>query len=396
MIQIHPAIQYSERSPYGDGKLVPQQMIWHGLHVCVETVCSVSGKTVIADLPVGHALMNPCQVNVQQQEIFCPKEVLNWLGKPFLKSLTHPSEEDIPLRIEKFHDAKDVVILNCIDHLYGHAVLKLFNVERHLRSDHDKGLIVIVQDFLRWMVPDGVAEIWSVHLPLSRATEYFPSFDRTIKKETSRFSSVYVSNAYSHPSVSNITSFTKTQRHNDYADNFRVTFIWRDDRPWTTNPLIITAAKSFGLMSLLLRRQNQKIVSLFSLLRKSLPGVRFTVAGIGKETIFPVWIDDQRVEKPSAEIETKLCSVYAESRLVIGVHGSNMLLPSAHAGMTIDLMPKERWGNFAQDIVFQEKDPRIGSFRYRFFPISTSIKILAHLIATQIREFDYFKKQMSH
>ncbi|HAP34540.1 MAG TPA: hypothetical protein DCQ28_00820 [Bacteroidetes bacterium] len=64
--------------------------------------------------------------------------------------------------------------------------------------------------------------------------------------------------------------------------------------------------------------------------------------------------------------------------------------------MTVDLMPKERWGNFAQDVIFQENDPRIGSFRYRFFPISTSSSILAHLIATQIVEFEYFKKQMSH
>jgi len=47
------------------------------------------------------------------------------------------------------------------------------------------------------------------------------------------------------------------------------------------------------------------------------------------------------------------------------VHGSNMLLPSAHAGMTIDLMPDDRWGNFAQDISYQEDDVRMGSYRYR-------------------------------
>lgn len=396
MIQIQPSIDYSEISPYGDGTLVPQRVIWQGIHTCVETVCSRTGKTVVADLPVGHALLNSCKVNLDSKEIFCPDEVIGWLGKPLLESLTNPATNAIPLQIEKQFESKNVVILNCIDHLYGHAVLKLFNAERHLRNNTDIGVIVIVQDFLRWLVPHGVAEIWSVNLPLSKASKYYSSFDHQIQDQYRRFDSIYISKAFSHPSVNDIAVFTKTQRHNDNSEQYRVTFIWRDDRPWTSNPLVILAAKKAGFMSMLLKMQNTKIVKLFAKLRQTLPFAQFTVAGIGKETSFPEWIDDQRVSVVSEELERKLCRMYSESRLVIGVHGSNMLLPSAHAGMTIDLMPKERWGNFAQDIVFQENDPRIGSFRYRFFPISTSINILAHLIETQIREFEYYKRQMSH
>lgn len=43
----------------------------------------------------------------------------------------------------------------------------------------------------------------------------------------------------------------------------------------------------------------------------------------------------------------------------MGVHGSNMLLPSAHARATLVLMPRKRWGNFIQDILFQEPNPRL-------------------------------------
>ncbi|MFA6437970.1 MAG: hypothetical protein WCX28_01550 [Bacteriovoracaceae bacterium] len=375
---------------------MPLKIIWQGLHVCVNTVCNRTGKMVVADLPIGHALLNSCKVNIASQEIFCPAEVLGWLGKPLLESLTSPSKEEISVIIEKYFESQNVVILNCIDHLYGHAVLKLFNIERHLRNNRNLGVIVIVQDFLRWMVPEGVTEIWSVQLPLSKAMKYYPSFDQKMQEECRRFSTVYVSKAFSHPTVNNITLFTNTQRHDDNIEKFRVTFIWRDDRPWITNSFVILAAKKIGAPNALLSLQNRKIITLFTKLRQKLPQAHFTIAGIGKETVFPGWIDDQRVTTVTEEIERRLCEVYAESRLVIGVHGSNMLLPSAHAGMTIDLMPKERWGNFAQDIVFQENDPRIGSFRYRFFPISTSVKILAHLIETQIREFDYFKKQMVH
>ena len=88
------------------------------------------------------------------------------------------------------------------------------------------------------------------------------------------------------------------------------------------------------------------------------------------------------------------CQVYAESRLVIGVHGSNMLLPSGHAGMTLDLMPDDRWGNFGQDISDQEEDVRLSSFRYRFLPISSDIPVIARWAAAQIAGYDFFRKQM--
>jgi len=44
-----------------------------------------------------------------------------------------------------------------------------------------------------------------------------------------------------------------------------------------------------------------------------------------------------------------------------------MLLPSAHAGMTVSLMPSKRWGNFAEDILFTEKDVRLA-----FIPAANS------------------------
>lgn len=150
-----------------------------------------------------------------------------------------------------------------------------------------------------------------------------------------------------------------------------------------------------GVQHALLGFQNRNIVNLFSQLKEKFPSVQYTVAGFGTTTSFPSWIDDQRVNTLSIDVEKRLCRIYSESRIVIGVHGSNMLLPSGHAGMTIDLMPKERWGNFAQDIIFQEENHRMSSFRYRFLPISTPIGVLVHSIATQIVGLEYFKKQMS-
>ncbi len=108
----------------------------------------------------------------------------------------------------------------------------------------------------------------------------------------------------------------------------------------------------------------------------------------------PEWIEDYRVDSFNEKIEKEICRVYSQSRLVIGLHGSNMLLPSAHAGMTIDLID-ERWGNFAQDILYQESDPRMASFRYRFLPYQTSNDTLAFIAAVMVLNWSKFKSQMT-
>jgi hypothetical protein len=79
---------------------------------------------------------------------------------------------------------------------------------------------------------------------------------------------------------------------------------------------------------------------------------------------------------------------------VIGIHGSNMLLPSAHAGMTIDLMPKDRWGNYAQDILFHETDHRLTAYKYRFVPMESSVTLVADMAAAQLKGADHFNMQM--
>jgi hypothetical protein len=67
-----------------------------------------------------------------------------------------------------------------------------------------------------------------------------------------------------------------------------------------------------------------------------------------------------------------------------------MLLPSGLAGMTLDLI-ENRWGNFAQDILYQEKNPRLASFRYRYLPSQVSQDILANIATQMIQsQFDFY------
>jgi hypothetical protein len=329
--------------------------------------------------------------------LFGGEAARSWLGQPFLDSLLRPSEARLPLQVEMRAPHRRVLVLDCLDHLYGHALLRLLNADRHLREQPATGLglVVLVPGFLRWLVPDGVAEVWQVDLPLSRAQAFHPHLDQQLQEQCARFDEVFLSPAWSHPRDFDITRFTGVARHAFTAEPFRVTFVWREDRPWCGLPLAVRAGNGLAsVRRLLLHRQGRKVRRLLAEVGRSLPTARLTVAGLGTTTRFPGWVDDRRVAAFDEAAERALCQVYRESRLVVGVHGSSLLLPSAHAGLTIDLMPDDRWGNFAQDLLYQEPDPRLAAYRYRFLPAGTPAATLARRAVEQVRGFGYFARQM--
>ncbi len=394
MIEIKPNIEHRSHCPYSGKVLKPVKVLWQGTHVCVVSE-SPDGGEIIEELRIGHAAKSPYQIDLAKKAIFSDDkyaEVL--LAKPLLNSLQNPQTEQLEIFQEIFKSYQRVIILNCVDYLYGHSLLKLLNAQRHLESNPDLGLIVIVQKFLRWMVPDGVAEVWTVPISLKNGQDYYPSFAEFVEKQSQRFEEIYLSEAYSHPSRFDITKFTRVPKHSfDDREKVQITFIWREDR-LLVNSFLFRVLRKLKLLQIALAIQNWKVQQLFEKMRSKLPEAKFVVAGLGTKTKFPKWIEDGRIEKFNETTEKETCQIYSESRLVIGLHGSNMLLPSGLAGMTLDLI-ENRWGNFAQDVLYQEKNPRLASFRYRYLPSQVSPDILANIATQMIRSHSDFYFHMT-
>jgi len=383
MIEIKPNIEHRSHCPYSGKVLKPVKVLWQGTHVCVVSE-SPDGGEIIEELRIGHAAKTPYQIDLAKKAIFSgDKYAEELLAKPLLKSLQNPQTEQLEISQEIFKSYQRVIILNCVDYLYGHSLLKLLNAQRHLESNPDLGLIVIVQKFLRWMVPDGVAEVWTVPISLKNGQDYYPSFAEFVEKQSQRFEEIYLSETYSHPSRFDITKFTKVPKHSfDDSEKVQITFIWREDR-LLVNSFLFRVLRKLKLLQIALAIQNWKVQQLFEKILSKLPEAKFVVAGLGTKTKFPKWIEDCRVERFNEITEKETCQIYSESRLVIGLHGSNMLLPSGLAGMTLDLI-ETRWGNFAQDVLYQETNPRLASFRYRYLPSQVSPDILANIAAQMI------------
>jgi hypothetical protein len=399
MISIKPSITYHEKCPYCETALEPKSILWQGMHICAETHCPKCNAEIIGDLRSGHAVIYPYRADLKQNQVFGENSAYGiknsdlWLGKPFLESLKDPNHQVIEIQEEIFKSHKRVIILNCIDYLYGHSLLKLLNSDDCLAQHPDLGLVVIVQKFLRWMVPEGCAEVWTVDIPLRQGRSYYSKLNEFISKNLNRFDEIYLSEANSHPNNVDISNYTRVQKHNFRDDNFRITFVWREDRIWS-NELLSRILKNIGLRHVSLLIQNWKVRRLFKGMRKKFPSAIFTVTGLGKGSNFPHWIDDFRVQKFDETAERTTCKVYSQSRLVIGIHGSNMLLPSAHAGMTLDLMPLDRLGNICQDLIFQKVNPRLATFRYRFPPADLKVGQLIKIATSMIGKHDEFMINM--
>ena len=397
MIQIYPYIEQKFACPICKQEIEANKTVWQGIHVGAESECKNCRRTFYHDLKVGQSRYTPYSVDLHNFELFGSEDSKGWYGIPLQKSLKNPNDKNIQFEKERYASHDRIIILNCMDYLYGHSLLKLLNAERHLKDNPEYGLVVIVPKFLEWMLPKGIAEKWVFDITLKEGQDFFADFNNTIQKEMKRFSEIYVSKAFSHPKDFDITNFTGIEKHNFQKDNFRITFIWREDRFWMENLLLQKVVNKFDiriLKNILLAWQKRKMVKVFSKLLKRFPDAKFTVAGFGNYKKFPKWIDNQIVYNFSIDTEKRLCKIYSESRVVIGVHGSNMLLPSAHAGMTIDLMPDDRWGNFAQEILYQENDVRMSSYRYRYISINQSTNCVQKLITHMLLHRKGYVKYM--
>ena len=405
MIQIKPTLSTNLSCDCGGGYIF-SELLWQGLHVGEKLICSNCNKIRINSLPVNQAGIEqytyyPDSKTIKNSEGKVVSD--NWYSSK-IKSISNPRNDIVELEIEVFKKYDEVLILNTLDYVYGHSLLFLLNLQRIIRLEKKLGIIIIVQPMLKWLVPkQNIAELWTVKLGFQKLNYFYPDLSKKINKEINRFQKVWLSRGHLLPTNENIKieEFTGVKPYDFINEKGSpgITFIWREDsdRLWIRNIYLLKGFKRLGFSRILIPFQYMRVVLLFRLLKKKLGNkVTFSVAGLGRYGRFPSFINDHRVMLFDEESEKMLCNVYAKSTLVIGVHGSGMILPSAHSGMAISLMPSKRWGNYAEDILFTENDIRLALFQRRIVPLNLCIYDIVSIISEMITGRDYFIKKFIH
>jgi len=374
-------------------------ILFTGLHIPADCVCNSCGLEFLSDLPIGHALFFPAVIGKNNQKIY--GENFNWFHKPFFQSFLNKNHKEIVIEKIVYKEFKEVIILNCIDYLYGHVLLKLFNAQLYLHDYPELGLIIIIPKSFKWLIPEGVAEVWFADIKLSEGREWFENINIFIKNELQRFEKVCLSLAYSHPDFSkvDISKFTRVKKFNLEKFNdtpLRITFISREDRFWIcskTELYFFYALRKLKLIPFtkfyFVFRQNRRISSLYKRIKRKIPGVKYCVVGIGSVGKFSPQIEDKREKTISDKIEIEWCELYSKSQIVVGIHGSNMLLPSALAAGVIEILPESRLGNITEDIAASHSGILL-LYLIRFVHEFSTPKNIAANVFAMIDSFEYF------
>ena len=402
MIRLHPTPDVKYDCPYCQVRLEVKGWYIPGMRNLADLECPQCKRAFYGDLPAGHGLCYPMLIE-QSTGIVHNKYGYNFFANWLRESYPNRTDTPVDFSIEELQEIKHPVLLNCLDKLYGHCLLKLLNAQYYLDHCPDFDLIVLVPRFLRWMVPEGVAEIWTVDLPLERGIEWNDWLAAEIKRQIEPLGECWLSVAFSHPHPEdyNIERFTgvKSFPVDEWADRLDtpvVTYIWREDRLWRDvnrdqrpQGLIQRMRSRLGFKHFPAPREDQaqRVIALADALHHSLPTVDFAIAGLGHPGGMPEWITDLRTQQIDEHTERAWCERYAKSHVVVGVHGSNMLLPSAHVGGVVELVPDSRWGNLIQDILPIPDDVRESIYRYRFLPLNTPPETVAQTVVSLVEEF---------
>lgn len=348
-----------------------------GIHMLGRYSCSGCDTEYLRDLPVGFAVHQPLAVDTHSGQLINSTRVNAWLTEPFLEGYSNPSDESVVIERIVHRQCRRVVVLNTLDFLYGHVLLKLYNAQHYLDKHPELGLVVIVPKAFTWLVPKGVAEAWVVDQKLAEAQHWYHAIDAYLHRRLQDYDEVFLGKGYEHPDFSAIdikrfAGIGPFPPEECLKRPPHITFVARTDRLW-----FLTRLDKFCYLALerlgrrrdlgrwFVRRQNTGMRRTIQLIRRAMPDAAFTVVGLGRPAGLDGLADDLRSEKIDERTERAWCAAYAASQVVVGVHGSNMLLPTALAAGCVEILPYYKYCVMVSDISVRYTDRR-QLFHYRF------------------------------
>jgi len=258
MLLLKPLVSELCRCPQCDRELDHGRVIINGMRNLVDISCAFCDADYYMDLPSGHGLFYQVAVNKHTGQVYNPSGV-EWFANMLVDSICDMHYEHVPITFRRERRHERIVLLNCLDFLYGHCLLKLLNAQHYLDNHPELACCVLVPKQLAHLVPDGVAEVWEVDLPLKRFQNWYVSLQQQIEGELEARDVCYLSVGHSHPHFSryDLHRFAKLDQtliSDGRCDRVKLVFVYREDRLWGRS----------------IRRQTKNINKLYKELRQAL------------------------------------------------------------------------------------------------------------------------------
>jgi len=377
------------------------ELLFQGIHLLAKCFCNHCGDKFFHTLPIGHDLLFPIAFDETGKKIKTDKQAELWLANPLIKSIFENEKINVPIEKEVFEQKANAVILNCLDNCYGHSLDKLFMFFPLKKEYAEYSIIVFIPKNMRWLVPEGVSEVWSFDASLKDFGKLPINLDGEVKQNLlPRFNTVSVPEFSSRFDLSKIDwrALVKTDRfdlNKFYDANPQITFGLREDRLWHRSALEYFLFRVFNKFKLSKKifvwRQIQLINKTARLIKAQLPDAKFVAVGLGKKGKLISIINDQRKKKLSADEEMQWCKLYSTSHVVIGVHGSNMMISTALSAGFIEILPRHKIQHIAED-TYLNYSSRFTTFLGRHVDHYASPRLVSQHAVRMIKDFSFHYK----
>ena len=409
MIQLSPSLTYPTQCPVCETDNVPGRIRFAGAVTLAEAICPACQTTYLQTLPNGQFNRFPVTISTDDKHIRVAERG-RWLVD-LVKNCRADSANtgSFSYAVSPGYGvavSSEIILLFCLDACYGHALMMLFNAQRYHEQSQtvpNRPIIAVVPRSLVWLVPDYVAETWVVDGPLSALKQNVAGFDTFVDEQLTRFETVWFSRAHIHfdHRTTRFADFTRTQKFDlnqfDQGVVRYVTFVLREDRLWLRYGWERLLHRLCGRTGLLPKTrafwvgwQVRRYRQLAHYLQRKTPIIQIAVTGLtaNESTGFGHAVDDQRQAAPlSTGQELAWCALYARSHVVVGIHGSGMLLPTSLAAGFVSLLPPDKLPHYAEDILLAHDNPIHQTLLGRFLPTNASPRQVAALITSMLTEF---------
>lgn len=374
------------------------EFLFFGQHILGRGNCAKCGTFYHHNWPVGHGAQFPIAFTNNGKACYAERSAL-WMAQPLIRSVKNDRSIEVTVDRRINRQISDGFLLNCLDPCFGHIIWKLLNAARYQRYSGNEGLIVLIPRQCIWMVPAWVAEIWAVEVPLSKLQHRLEGLDQFIKGAPLEQLKILPVNTHPDHQKLNLADFFKTKPFDLETFGQRnptITFIWREDRVWLRSKIeywFWKAAQKYRIKFLsnwLAYRQKRAMERTADLIQEKLPKAEIAIAGLGTFGTFKK-IHDLRQERPDQHWELKWCQQYARSHLVIGTHGSGMLIPTALAGGFLALLPSYKIPFLTEDILMKHA-PRYQLFLGRHLDIFSTPSLVARHVVDIFSTFPYLQE----
>lgn len=375
--------------------------IFQGIHILAKCSCSSCASSFFHTLPVGHDLHFPISFDEKGKGLKVDPPATQWLTRPLLESFFKTKKIKVPIEKEVFRQAGEAIILNCLDNCFGHSFAKLWNIEILRAKYPDMSMIVLIPKRMRWLLPDYVDEVWSFDASFVDLGKFIANLDDDVKENLlPRFSRVFVSKAFTHLSLDkiNLKAFLKIEPFD--LEKFsnttpRITFVLREDRFWHGYSFEFFAFKVFTKLGwskkIFTWRQNFLVNRTARMIKAKLGHAEFYATGLNATGRLLAMITDLRTKTPSLQNEKQWCDLYSKSQVVIGVHGSNMMIPTALSGGFIEILPRYKIQHIAEDTL-SKYNSRYTLFLGRHLDQFVSPTLVSNHAVSMLRDFAYLHR----